>query len=221
MQQTHLNELYKNGFAIVNNVLQLDNTDVETITNFAKTQFGYSLHNKNNDHKRSQIHFGNNQVNCISKYHDILRQMLPDYKIENSSIIKSKSGCNEQDAHIDYCINDAISEKFNESKIPPINAMFAIERGSKLKVYPKSHKIFKSVKPKKAIKPIYVRLNKGSVLFFRGDVVHAGCAYLRTNHRIHTFLKPKNNKFNALSSKGLHDYVVKHFPNNIKKLIRT
>ena len=64
---------------------------------------------------------------------------------------------------------------------------------SKLRVWPKSHKYctmnnnFIKYQSHK-IKGVDVLLDKGDILVFRGDLVHAGSSYKDDNIRIHAYL---------------------------------
>lgn len=196
-------ELDDIGYTLINKVTNITKDNLESLNTFLNHP--RVLHNNNtgyNDNKRFQTHF-HNVPTFVQLYEQKLLKLFPKYDKLISSVVKSNSGCKEQNAHVDYVVNDRFLSKLKICRNPPLNAVLGLERGAKLKVYPNSHKLmsgtFKAVRRskrlQKKINPVYVNIPIGSVLIFRGDCIHAGCAYEKINKRILTFLIPNSEKY--------------------------
>lgn len=220
-------ELDDDGYTVINDITKFSNDDLTCLEHLC--MYPHTLHNNNsgqNDHKRSQIHF-NSVPDFLRLYEQKLIKLFPKYNKAFSSIIKSQHGCKEQNAHVDYMINDRFLSKLKSCKMPPLNAILGLETGAKLKVYPRSHKLMRrsfgatrrSKRLQKKIKPVYVSIPVGSVLVFRGECVHAGCAYEQTNKRIHTFLTPIVERYENCLPVGTDEALTKNMNEFIKNVI--
>jgi len=69
--------------------------------------------------------------------------------------------------------------------------LIAIESGTKLRIWPKSHRL-STINPlfftQKPIYPVDIELQQGDILVFRADLVHAGSSYEHENVSVHVFL---------------------------------
>ena len=97
--------------------------------------------------------------------------------------LHSSAGCEQQPWHVDFdpmckkrkgeereCIRDLRDSQ------KPKGVFWAIEEGSRLMVAgPEGESV-------------EVHLEKGEVLIFDGDLVHAGAAYVKSNVRVHVYL---------------------------------
>ena len=99
-----------------------------------------------------------------------------------SVALHSSAGCEQQPWHVDF--NPIIHEgeepdaciRGMQDSQKPKGVFWAIEEGSRLMV----------VGP--AGESVEVHLEKGEVLIFDGDLVHAGAAYVESNVRVHVYL---------------------------------
>jgi ectoine hydroxylase-related dioxygenase (phytanoyl-CoA dioxygenase family) len=222
-------ELDNVGYAIVENVANITNKDVINLEQ--KISHSHTLHNNingNNDYKRSQVHFSSLDVpTFVKNYEQNLLGLLPKYSRPLSSIIKSYENCKEQNAHVDYNVDGRFLSKLKSCKRPPLNALLSLQRNTRLKVYPQSHKLMcrsykvlrRSKRIQKTIKPIYIKIPVGSAVIFRGDCVHAGCSYKKVNKRIHTFLTPTNEPYSDCLPGGIDEVLTKNMCNFIKDVI--
>lgn len=95
--------------------------------------------------------------------------------------IKSRAGCKEQRAHTDY---DPKAADFRRSATlgeHPYSAIFALEKGTSFVVYGPASTATRRTRR-------LVSLERGDLLIFRGDVVHAGAAYRKPNTRVHVYI---------------------------------
>jgi hypothetical protein len=112
----------------------------------------------------------------------------------NMVILTSKPGCSEQLPHCDYEPTYEFA-KASDAEIP-LGCLIAIEDNTKLVIWPYSIKLScmplhlsdEWIKVNGPIAKTEVILQRGDVLVFRGDLIHAGAAYQTNNTRIHVFL---------------------------------
>lgn len=105
----------------------------------------------------------------IKKLHAALeaRDVMQRRHIGTCVVLFSRSGCKQQTWHTDYN-TDTVSHL--ETK--PMGAILALQTPTTFEEYPDTQH----------------SLEKGDVLVFDGDVVHAGSAYDRANMRIHVYV---------------------------------
>ena len=108
----------------------------------------------------------------------------------------------DQQAHLDYTFtDDFVSETADASNLS-VNMLVANGSTAFLKVWPESHKIMQRIRhmtkriPQKLanelsaetsirlpIKPEYIRIERGEIVVWRHDLIHAGCGYAEQNNR--------------------------------------
>lgn len=91
---------------------------------------------------------------------------LAERVVGNAVVLHSFENCQQQQWHTDYD-----PEKFAALETKPIGVILALQADTYF------------VTPEE----VYT-LNRGDLLCFDGDVVHAGAAYLNTNTRIHLYV---------------------------------
>jgi hypothetical protein len=180
-------DLHKNGFVIHKNVIVIPR-DISTFTNLAdKTSKMIFNHNNNqkNDRRRKQASVPSNlqKRGLIKEANAYLHKQYPRLSPDSPVILKSTPGCQEQAAHCDYqptkemilCDDDNV----------PCGCIVPLMEDATICIWPSC--INYEGKEKKIEKEI-VSLEAGDILVFRGDLVHAGSSYTKTNYRIHIFL---------------------------------
>lgn len=201
-------KLHDQGYVIVKNKFKIpDNVKnhfEQTVQRRGSAIFNHNENSKHNDRKRIQVN-----VTAKSKYiqgfMDTLNQSLAKsfrhLEINDWVVIGSKPGCKNQAAHTDYSPSPDMTD---ESKIP-INVLIALEDGTLINVWPGSHglicndlidqdglsdwdKMGTGYNQYRPIKMQTLSLNKGDLLLFRGDLVHAGASYEKANCRLHCYL---------------------------------
>lgn len=203
--------LHIDGFEILHQAIQVEPDEYEEIKRQSRgrmrTIFNDNEMSKRNDHKRKQIPIKKNvkTKRLLSKLDNILQKRYSKLKMNEVVILHSKIGCKEQGSHQDYEPND-IFVNGNTNEIP-LSAVLALEEtNTGLVVWRKSIRIssddtdISNMKIEKEI----VKINRGDILVFRGDLVHAGSGYEEENTRIHCFFgfgKSAENKKSNMANK--------------------
>ena len=95
---------------------------------------------------------------------------LDDRTVGTTVVLHSTDNCLMQQWHTDF---DPVSTKKAETK--PLGVLLALENDTYFNVYKKKR----------------ITMEKGDLLIFDGDTVHAGAAYTKNNTRIHMYLDSK------------------------------
>ena len=104
-------------------------------------------------------------------------------------VIRSDAGCAAQVPHCDYEPSDAF-KKCGDDAVP-CGFLVALQDNTHLDVWPGSHKVHCSGDldgPKALLRRKRLCLNSGDAVLFRGDLIHAGCAYDFENLRLHFYV---------------------------------
>lgn len=103
-------------------------------------------------------------------------------------VIESLPGCQRQAAHCDYIPTEELLAL--EDAEMPLLFLLAIEPGTTIDLWPRSHHLLRSsgVKAKVPCHRVTVALEPGDAILFRADLVHAGSAYAAVNRRVHVYL---------------------------------
>lgn len=94
------------------------------------------------------------------------RRLLARRRVGGAVVMHSTDGCKQQQWHTDYD-----PKVVPQSTTKPMGVIVALEDDTRFLTPDRTY-----------------RLDKGDVLCFSGDVVHAGSAYARHNTRIHVYL---------------------------------
>ena len=151
------------------------NSEIEIVKNFVnfnedETDYLIEMGKKgttifNPDKKRRQITL--KKTNSIFKKIKLkLGTYLKQHNIGGLVILHSKKGCKQQRWHTDYDV-----QQVHESVSKPYGVIIALQNDTKFET------------PNKQF-----ILQKGDMLLFRGDIVHAGASYEKENTRIHVYL---------------------------------
>jgi len=121
---------------------------------------------------------------------DLRARLLAEFGARGHSptgfvLLVSDPGCARQAAHQDY-VPDATLESTPDGSMPLL-FLLALEPDTTLDVWPGSHR-FRGTGTTEPIARETLHLNAGDAILFRGDLIHAGSAYERINHRIHVYL---------------------------------
>ena len=112
-----------------------------------------------------------------------LAPMFPRHTVDSMVVLMSKSMCKAQLEHTDYSPK-TLAGATDETM--PLASLCALMDGTLFDVWPGAIRFDKT----RSFNPMQIKLNKGDVLIFRGDLVHAGAACLgeMENVRIHAYL---------------------------------
>jgi ectoine hydroxylase-related dioxygenase (phytanoyl-CoA dioxygenase family) len=139
-----------------------------------------------NDRKRIQATVPKVAVRILT---NTLQAKWPNHHVGGAVALRSLPGCQRQAAHCDY-IPDATFLESTDDTVPLL-FLLALEDGTKLDVWPGSHRLVRNPRASRRVPTILRRtltLNAGDAVAFRGDLVHAGSSYDTVNTRIHVYL---------------------------------
>lgn len=142
---------------------------------------GLIFNNEKNDNKRSQHDFkctiGNHLKRVLNTF--IKTKGFIHHTVQDLVIVRSEACCKRQQLHYDYDTNKL---KSMYKKDYPYGLIVSVSDNSRFIIKPNNSKA----------KIVY--LNKGDVLIFRGDLLHAGAEYYNENIRLHAYIDSKKYK---------------------------
>ncbi len=155
------------------------------------------------DNKRSQTFISKCTVSkhlmmFIYSIKDIVKNIYPNLIPTDMVILRSLAGCKKQIPHCDY--EQDLSFGITPDDKIPLGCLISIMPGTTLDIWPRSIRLpclDKELTDK--TEPILrqtISLDPGKMLFFRGDLVHAGSSYDKDNYRLHLFIDSDNVKRN-------------------------
>lgn len=175
--------IHKNGYHIYKNICDIDNLLelVFLLNKQVDSKYGGPIFNGiKNDKKRIQSTLRCNNI-TVTKFIETLEesiyQLLPsDLRLYFSSwtILKSLDGCNLQQPHTDY--NVETIKNITDYACVPLLVLVTLMSETYLDIWD-------SVGVHKKLV-----MEKGDVLVFRADMIHAGSSYEKENIRIHAYL---------------------------------
>ena len=110
----------------------------------------------------------------------LLTNLFPGLKLSKMLVLGARARCRTQrPAHTDSDIG-----KFNaKDTLVPLSIMIAVQKETHLVVYPASHTWIRSGGPQLSEGKL-ITLRKGSIIVWRGDLVHQGAPYKTPNTRL-------------------------------------
>lgn len=176
------NNITKNGYHIYKNILEIDDNIIPLLQKQINSKTGGPIFNgAKNDKKRIQSNVNRNNStinNFFDKVENTIYKLLPKDSplyFSNWVILKSIPGCSSQKPHVDYDPN-SINHFYYDEKYFPLLVLVSLMSETYLDIwdiYGKHQKL---------------TLDKGDVLIFRADMIHAGSSYVNENIRIHSYL---------------------------------
>jgi hypothetical protein len=137
-----------------------------------------------NDRKRRQGKITETFISTvIAQIRAIGALLYPELYIVDPVVLQSLADCGIQRAHMDYIPHTL---RHLQGTHVPRGVLVSLQPGTKLDVWPGSHR-----SNARDIQRRTLALDKGDVLFFRGDLIHAGSSYRRPNSRLHMHLDSK------------------------------
>ena len=198
MRISYQNSLNTDGYYIFNNAIEISDTIYQhlkkEIDKKGKPIFNNNEKIKHNDNKRLQC---NRLVNkplihiFINNLYTFIRDNITTCLIPSKFVIlKSLHGCQQQSAHTDYIPAPDLESVIVSGENIPLLMIVSLMDNTKLYVWKKSIGLIfeKNIKEIATIKPTVLTLNKGDILIFRADLIHAGSDYNEENIRLHTYL---------------------------------
>ena len=131
------------------------------------------------DNKRLQWEIKNSNIfpgllNINNRVKELIDKMNANLRFNEPSLLHSLAGCMQQELHYDH------NPTIKEGKAS-FGVIVFLEDGGKLVVLEKHNS---------KEKELY--FNKGDIIIFRSDLVHAGAAYDRANSRLHYYFDAPN-----------------------------
>lgn len=115
-----------------------------------------------------------------------LCELIPRRNANDIVILQSLPGCAAQQPHRDY--DPYLHEQVNDDGVLggfPLGCLVALEDGTRFDAWPATILPYSS---NGLVKRTTLVLNKGDILVFRGDLIHAGSSFGVKNTRVHAFL---------------------------------
>lgn len=142
-----------------------------------KTDRKYNIfNNKENDEKRTQLDFkckiGKHITKKLQAF--IETKGFQGKKINDLVILHSADLCKRQQLHYDYEVGKL---RLLDPDKYPFGVIVGVQDNSRLIVYNEIHQIKETI-----------HFNKGDVILFRGDLLHAGAEYYKKNTRMHAYI---------------------------------
>ncbi len=190
--------LHSVGYRVFKSAVEIEKPILDKVQSSCKKRirciFNHNETNARNDHKRRQ-----RSLPLRTKYmrrfdekvKDFVAQNVnTDLKPTNPVILHSRPGCQPQAAHCDYVPDEELRAVSDETM--PLAMIVCLMPETRLKIWPHSARLATSEPALLTrVKPIpcqEVELDRGDILVFRGDFVHAGSGYKADNYRIHYYL---------------------------------
>lgn len=187
-----------------------------------KPIFNHSESRKRNDFKRVQTNLTpSRSINLVNQLIDELntklKELYPFHQPNNWVIIQSKDNCGKQVAHTDYVSSTDMARVSDD--LTPLAVLVCLEPDTRLYVWPKSIRLINLncniLGQIDTIESKCVKLNVGDILIFRGDLVHAGAEYQKSNIRLHSYMDTVKVK----RSKNTTYLIEKHAPSEVKRIM--
>ena len=200
-------QLHKDGFQVFRGEFPVKESTVDTLKRvyldtpelaeeiFNNSDAGGSV----NDGRRLQLPFSKlvDVPEAVELQELLAAEMLKRFPLRRPSdlvMLVSESGCQRQREHSDYTQANLLRVGENDDRMP-LACIIALQDGTTIDVWPGSIRWAEKKETEndsstfnKSLVPLKVTLNRGDVLFFRGDLVHAGAASTLFNIRLHIYL---------------------------------
>ena len=193
-------ELYIKGYTIVRSGITLSDSMIQRIGKKiarASPIFNDNTSISRNDMLRLQASISISVTTDIPDFMTCMENVLGKTSVSMSWVaLHSKKGCQRQGAHCDYYVGG--DNWSTNSQNVSHGCLVAIENDTKFDVWSGAHHLIDGGREYSCLTTAPIPrsveyLNKGDVLFFRGDCFHAGSEYLnKPNTRLHCYLDIKS-----------------------------
>jgi hypothetical protein len=186
--------MFINGYVVMRSLIEVKSSLVQKCQRWVHKHGGAIFNSNSNDRKndrrrrQASINLSEKELPGLSD----MRLKLGIFPTSQSWVVlHSLPGCQRQAAHIDYKIQEVARDPGNYRVSH--GCVVALMNGTRMDVWPGAHHHI-GVDPDEhaEISPEIMRktliLNKGDVLVFRADCVHAGAAFEKDNVRLHCYL---------------------------------
>lgn len=177
------NNIHKNGYHIYKNMCHaIDQAGLmDHLNKQIDSKYGGPIFNGvKNDKKRLQstLRCNNSMISeFIEKLQENIYNILPSESrlyFSNWVILKSLNGCNEQQPHTDYNVENI--KNITDYSCVPLLVLVGLMDETYLDIWDSDGINKKLI------------MDQGDVLIFRADMIHAGSSYEKENIRIHAYL---------------------------------
>jgi len=191
MNQPILNAIHTTGYCILKNQLKVSSADLsELFAQINHSSVAIFNHDwDNNDKKRMQRVLQKEKIGFIHALDDVVNRINPNLTQSTWVIIKSDAGCKKQMAHLDYVPTAEFSSVVkNDTSFIPLLVLVGVMDNTYIHIWENSIAITNETYDGPSVPSTKILLNKGDVLVFRSDVIHAGSEYDELNIRLHCYL---------------------------------
>jgi hypothetical protein len=175
------------GYMILRNVISVKKREIQYALQKVRQSATPIFNSAMNDYRRKQVSISEG-LPYVHQLTYLTHKMFPHLFLQDPVLILSDKGCLEQTPHCDY--DPSTFSGHDQSGSVPYGAILALQDETRFVVWAGSHLCARATTSRilsKCEKRILL-LNKGDVLFFRGDLIHAGASYTEENIRLHAYL---------------------------------
>lgn len=181
--------LHSHGYVVLSGVFdfsdrQLSQLNQKFDTPEAKDSIFNETETKMSDGKRLQknVSASNSVYPMLSAF---FTELFPGLSMRNLTALCSLPGCQRQVAHCDYIPTLEMLDTDDDDI--PLLSLIGIQDNTHIDIWEKSHKVIRGFHSKPIARKT-LTINRGDVVIFRADCVHAGSEYSEKNVRLHCFL---------------------------------
>lgn len=188
-----MDALHVDGFVLLRGIIPIKHSLLRALRvrrrgRAARTVFNFTSqsHNRSNDDlRRTQTHFAPDETQSLTALSDAVARELAGTGTKcvpaEWVILSSSAGCQQQHRHHDF---DPEALRDIKDKEIPLAVIVGMQSDTKLIVWPGA---IRGVVPDPDVAGTTITFGPGDMVIFRGDLVHAGSAYARSNMRVHAY----------------------------------
>lgn len=195
-------DLHVDGFKVLTGAVNVSREMLQYFQGVKKDAFhpifnNGGAENDDNDLLRLQVDYNKLQGRMPRSLRDqlvsLLQKECPGHSIRGMAVLRSEPGCLPQIPHTDYAEVLVESPWYDwTTDQVPLGCVVALQDGTVFDVWPGAIR-FKFEGHTFCHQQLV--LNRGDVVVFRGDLVHAGAGFDRSNVRVHCYLEPNDGGF--------------------------
>lgn len=198
--------LHSDGYIIFKNAIDVRDEILEELKSQVNKKVSI-IFNRNeltgkNDRKRLQCDLNYKEQfmeKFIEQISEFINGKINDDRLtfNNWTILYSKQGCQRQAPHTDYVADDQFIKSMTYANqknkgLIPLLVLISVMPETYLNIWEKSIGLITTeqvdFKDRPKIESKKLMLNKGDIVIFRADLIHAGSDYDKENIRLHVYL---------------------------------
>lgn len=183
-------QMERNGFYIMKNSVSPSDEVIERFSNYVKKN-GSAVFGPDKKRRQMPVPKRAKEVNrFMNQVTETINSVIDTEKMytNNPVILQSRPGCLRQFPHCDHLPSEEIKE--SDVKHKPMGVIITLMPGTRLTVWPGALN-YEPFTEEVCGRETEIDLEPGDLLFFRGDLVHAGSGYAEENVRLHMYIDNK------------------------------